>query len=288
VNYAHAFHAGGFADVFKHAVLCRILHYLREKPAAFRVIDTHAGAGLYDLAGPEAARGGEWHDGIEKLMAAQLPDAVAALLAPFLDVIGALNERGRLTRYPGSPAIARAWLRPQDRLIACEFEPQAAAALARNLCGDTRIKMLMIDGWTALSAYVPPKERRGLVLVDPPFEQDGDFRRLSHGLAAAHRKWATGIYMLWYPIKDRGEPDALAKRLRRLALPKLLRAELTVAAPSDPARLNGCGLMLVNPPWRLPDELAILLPALAKILGRAGKGAFRLDWLTGGQAVAGR
>jgi 23S rRNA (adenine2030-N6)-methyltransferase len=288
VNYAHAFHAGSFADVFKHAVLCRILHHLRDKPAAFRVIDTHAGAGLYDLSGAEAARGGEWHDGIETLLAVPLPDAVAALLAPYLEVIGALNERGRLRIYPGSPAFARAWLRPQDRLIACELEPQAAAALARNLRGDPRIKTLALDGWTALAAYVPPKERRGLVLVDPPFEQDGDFRRLSHGLAAAHRKWATGIYMLWYPIKDRSEPDALARRLRRLALPKLLRAELTVAAPSDPTRLNGCGLILVNPPWRLPDELAILLPALAKFLGRAGKGAFRLDWLAGEQVPAGR
>ena len=136
---------------------------------------------------------------------------VAALLAPYLEVIGALNERGRLTVYPGSPALARAWLRPQDRLIACEIEPQAAVALRQNLRGDIRIKTLEIDGWTALGAYVPPKERRGLVLVDPPFEQDGDFFRLARGLAAAHRKWATGIYALWYPIKDRSEPDALAK-----------------------------------------------------------------------------
>jgi 23S rRNA (adenine2030-N6)-methyltransferase len=279
VNYAHAFHAGSFADVFKHAVLCRILHYLRGKPAAFRVIDTHAGAGLYDLAGPEAARGGEWHDGIEKLIAATPPAAVAELLKPYLEVIGALNERGRLTRYPGSPAIARAWLRPQDRLIACELEPQASSALAGNLRGDPRIKTLGVDGWTALAAYVPPRERRGLVLVDPPFERDDDFRRLAQGLAAAHRKWPTGLYMLWYPIKDRAEPDALAKRLRRLALPKTLRAELTVRPLSDPSRLNGCGLILVNPPWTLPDEFASLLPALAKILGSAGHGGFRLDWL---------
>ncbi|HZQ13690.1 MAG TPA: 23S rRNA (adenine(2030)-N(6))-methyltransferase RlmJ [Pseudolabrys sp.] len=280
MNYRHAFHAGSFADVFKHAVLARILHHLRDKPAAFRVIDTHAGSGLYDLAGPEAARGGEWHDGIETLLAAPLSGAEADLLAPYLDVIGALNERGRLTVYPGSPAIVRAWLRPQDRLLACELEPKAAAALGRNLRGDPRIKTLAIDGWTALSAYVPPKERRGLVLVDPPFEEDSDFHRLSRGLAAAHRKWATGIYMLWYPIKDRGEPDALAKRLRRLALGKTLRAELTVLAMSEASRLNGCGLVLVNPPWRLADELGILLPALAKILGREGKGAFRLDWLS--------
>ncbi len=281
MNYAHAFHAGNFADVFKHAVLCRILHHLRGKPAPFRVIDTHAGAGLYDLGGPEAARSGEWHDGIERLLQAALPAPAAELLAPYLELIGALNERGRLASYPGSPAIVRAWLRAQDRLIACELEPQAAAALARNMRGDERIKTLAIDGWTALSAYVPPKERRGLVLIDPPFEEERDFRRLAQGLEAAHRKWATGLYMLWYPIKTRTEPDALAKRLRRAALPKTLRAELTAKPLGDASRLNGCGLVLVNPPWTLPGELEILLPALAQALGQHGKGGFRLDWLTG-------
>ena len=279
MNYRHAFHAGSFADVFKHAVLCRILHYLRVKSAPFRVIDTHAGAGLYDLGGPEAGRSGEWRDGIERLMGAQLSGPVAELLAPYFDVIGALNERGRLKVYPGSPALTRAWLRPQDRLIACELEPQAAAALGRNLQGDTRIKTLTMDGWTALAAYVPPTERRGLVLVDPPFEEDDDFFRLSRGLAQAHRKWATGIYALWYPIKGRSEPDALAKRLRRLAIPKILRAELTVAPLSDPARLGGSGMILVNPPFPLEKELSVLLPALATVLGRSGKGGFKLDWL---------
>jgi 23S rRNA (adenine2030-N6)-methyltransferase len=281
LNYRHAFHAGGFADVFKHAVLCRILHYLRGKPAAFRVIDTHAGAGLYDLAGTEASRGGEWHDGIERLLAARLPEPVAALLAPYLEAIGALNEPGRLKSYPGSPALARAWLRPQDRLIACELEPKAAAALGRSLRGDSRIKTLAVDGWTALTAYVPPPERRGLVLVDPPFEEDADFHRLSHGLGLAHRKWATGIYALWYPIKDRGEPDALAKRLRRLGIGKILRAELWVAPLSDPTRLNGSGLILVNPPWTLHVELSTLLPALADVLGRQNQGGCKLDWLAG-------
>ena len=280
MNYRHAFHAGNFADVFKHAVLCRILHYLRAKPAAFRVIDTHAGAGLYDLSSPEASRGGEWHDGIERLVAAQFAAPVAALLAPYLEVIDALNERGRLKTYPGSPALARAWLRPQDRLIACEIEPKAAVALRQNLRGDTRIKTLEIDGWTALGAYVPPTERRGLVLVDPPFEEDGDFFRLARGLAAAHRKWATGIFTLWYPIKRRSEPDAFAKALRRLGIAKMLRAELMVGPLSDPARLNGCGLILVNPPWTLENELSVLLPALAGVLGRDGKGGFKLDWLT--------
>lgn len=288
MNYRHSFHAGNFADVFKHAVLCRILHYLRAKPAAFRVIDTHAGAGLYDLAGPEASRGGEWHDGIERLLAAPLAVPVVALLAPYLEVMAALNERGQLKTYPGSPALARAWLRPQDRLIACEIEPKAGVALRQNLRGDIRIKTLEIDGWTALGAYVPPKERRGLVLVDPPFEQDGDFFRLAHGLVAAHRKWATGIYALWYPIKGRSEPDAFAKALRRAGIGKMLRAELMVAPLGDPTRLNGCGLILVNPPWTLESELSVLLPALAGILGHDGKGAFRLDWLTRDGAPATR
>lgn len=292
MNYRHAFHAGSFADVVKHAVLARILHYLRQKPAAFRVIDTHAGAGLYDLTAGEASRSGEWHEGIGKLLAMPLPAGVATLLAPYLDVVGALNDPGRLAVYPGSPAIIRAWLRPQDRLVACELEPRTAAALARNMHGDPRIKTLTIDGWTALTAHVPPKERRGLVLVDPPFEEERDFAHLARGLAAAHRKWATGIYILWYPIKGRSAPDALAKQLRRTGIGKVLRAELTVAPLGSPDRLNGCGLILVNPPWTLEGELSALLPALAQRLGRAGKdrnrGGFRLDWLAGEQPLAAR
>jgi len=282
VNYQHEFHAGNFADVFKHAAFCRILQYLRGKPAAFRVIDTHAGAGLYDLASDKAVRGGEWQSGIGALMAARPSQQVATLLSPYLDVVRAVNDRDRFRIYPGSPALARAWLRPQDTLIACELEPKSAAALTRNLRGDVRIKTLTMDGWTALNAYVPPKERRGVVLVDPPFEADNEFARLASNLADAHHKWATGIYALWYPIKGRAEPDAFAKRLRRLMLPKVLRAELFVSPLSDPTRLNGAGMIVINPPWTLENELSSLLPALASILGREGKGRCRLDWVAGG------
>jgi 23S rRNA (adenine2030-N6)-methyltransferase len=193
--------------------------------------------------------------------------------------VRAVNDSDRIRVYPGSPALARAWLRPQDTLVACELEPKSAASLRRNLRGDVRIKTLAIDGWTALNAYVPPKERRGVVLVDPPFEVDDEFRRLADAVSAAYRKWATGIYTLWYPIKGRSEPDALAKRLRRLGVPKVLRAELLVSALSDQTRLNGAGMIIVNPPWTLENELSSLLPALASILGREGKGRFRLDQL---------
>ncbi|MBI1202150.1 MAG: 23S rRNA (adenine(2030)-N(6))-methyltransferase RlmJ [Rhodopseudomonas sp.] len=286
MNYRHAFHAGSFADVFKHAVLCRILAYLREKPTGFRVVDTHAGTGLYDLTSAEAKRGGEWRDGIAKLVteheAGHVPETTVALLQPFLDAVGALNERGKLKVYPGSPAFARAWLRPQDRLVACELESLAYTALKRNLRGDARIKTLEIDGWTGLLAQVPPPERRGLVLVDPPFEEDADFHRLSHMLGLAYRKWATGIYALWYPIKGRGEADALAKRLTKLGIAKILRAELIVSPVRDQTRLNGSGLILVNPPWTLHDELQELLPALVTLFERQPRaGSYKLDWLVG-------
>jgi len=280
LNYRHAFHAGSFADVIKHAVLCRILHYLHGKDAAFRVIDTHAGAGAYDLAGPEAERSGEWKDGIARLIEATLPERAAELLAPYLDVVNAFNQRDPLTCYPGSPVLVRAWLRPQDRLIACELEAGAFAALRRAMQGDARVKILAIDGWTALKAYVPPRERRGLVLIDPPFEREGEFRRLADGFAEAHRKWPTGTYALWYPIKGRSEPDAFAKHLRRLAIPKILRAELIVSPLRDPRPLNGSGLIVVNPPWTLEGELKVLLPALLRVLAKAGEGRFALDWLS--------
>lgn len=281
MNYRHAFHAGNFADVLKHAVLVRILVHLRAKPAAFRVIDTHAGAGLYDLAGPEASRSPEWQGGIHRLLTMPSNDAGRKLLAPYLDIVNGLNTSGRLVRYPGSPAIVSAMLRSQDRLIACETEPNAAAALSRTLDGDRRSKALAIDGWTALRAYVPPKERRGLVLIDPPFEDAGDFPQLVQGLEAAYRKWAGGIYLLWYPIKGRDEPDALARRLRRTGIAKILRAELRVAKSRDQDRLAACGLIVVNPPWTLAGELSILLPDLATVLSDAGGGTSRVDWLTG-------
>jgi 23S rRNA (adenine2030-N6)-methyltransferase len=261
MNYRHAYHAGNFADVVKHAVLARIVAHLKEKPAAFRVIDTHAGAGLYDLAGPEASRTGEWREGIGKLVGSDLRPEARELLAPYLAAIAAFNP-GALKVYPGSPALMQHWLRPQDRLVACEREPNAAHTLAARLRGDKRAKAVAIDGYTALNAYVPPKERRGLVLIDPPFEQPDEFATLAHGLAGAHRKWPTGIYGLWYPIKD-DRPQAFSRRLTRLGLPRSLQAELILP---DREGLRGSGLILVNPPWRLPEELAVLLPALFRVL----------------------
>ncbi len=281
MNYRHAFHAGNFADVVKHAVLARMVAHLRTKAQPFRVIDSHAGAGLYNLAGPQARRSGEWRDGIGRLWTAALAGPVADLLAPYLDALRACNPGGKLNHYPGSPMLLRAWLRRQDRLIACEIEPAAAAALARNLRGDARVKTVAIDGWTALSAYIPPKERRGLMLIDPPFEQKDEFARLAQALAAAPRKWSTGLYLAWYPIKQAREAAAFTRKLARSGIEKLLCAEVTLLAPGATAKLSGTGLIAVNPPWKLKAERDILLPALAEILQSGGKTGVRLDWLVG-------
>lgn len=287
MNYRHAFHAGNFADVIKHIVLVRILTYLHEKPAAFRVIDTHAGAGLYDLTSEEAERGGEWRTGIARLMQARLTDAVMALVAPYLDIVRAFNPQRDLTAYPGSPLIARALLRPQDRLVACELEPKARKQLIRALHNDLQGRVVDLDGWMALPAFVPPNERRGLVLIDPPFESRDEFTRLADGFAAAHGKWPTGIYMLWYPIKERRAVETLADRVAKIANAgagsdaKCLRVEFSVAPQTGDSGLVSTGLLIVNPPWTLAAELKAILHELEKPLGQGGAGRFRVDALRG-------
>ena len=248
MNYRHAFHAGNFADVIKHIVLTRILTYLHEKPTAFRVIDTHAGAGLYDLTGDEATRGGEWRTGIARLMQARFSDSIAALVAPYLDIVRAFNPQRDMTAYPGSPLIARALLRPQDRLVACELEPRARKQLIRALHRDTQARVVDLDGWTALPAFVPPQERRGLLLIDPPYEDRDEFGRLADGFRAAYAKWPTGIYMLWYPVKERRATDALAQQVARIANAtetadaKCLRVEFSVAPSTSDSGLVSAGL----------------------------------------------
>jgi 23S rRNA (adenine2030-N6)-methyltransferase len=277
MNYRHAFHAGNFADVFKHNILARILTHLREKTAPFRVIDTHAGEGLYDLAGEEATRTGEWRDGIGRLFGVKLPADAAALMATYFSVLRACNGAGEWRYYPGSPVLARHLLRPQDRLVACELEPRAAAVLSRQLRACPAAKVVRIDGWIALNAYVPAKERRGLVIVDPAFEQPNDLTRLANGVAAAYRKWPTGIYVLWYPIKGHDETDRVIKTLQRAAIEKYLRAEFAVASPQRAGVLNACGVIVVNPPWRLGAEIRTFAPPLLNALARDSGAGYALD-----------
>src|SRR3984885_3829139 len=282
MNYRHAFHAGGFADVIKHIVLVRILVYLQDKPAAFRVIDTHAGAGVYDLTGDEARRGGEWLTGIARIMQARFSETTAPLLRPYLDIVRAFNPQAQLVAYPGSPLIARALLRPQDRMTACEVEPKARKRLIEALRRDTQARVVDLDGWMALPAFVPPKERRGLILIDPPYEQKDEFDRLAEGFTEAFAKWPTGSYLLWYPVKTRRATDQLARHVAAAvgAGPspgKCLRLEFSVAPQEAGAALAPAGLLVANPPWTLADELKAILPELEKPLGQGGAGRFRLE-----------
>jgi 23S rRNA (adenine2030-N6)-methyltransferase len=282
MNYRHAFHAGGFADVIKHIVLARILLYLQDKPAAFRVIDTHAGAGLYDLASEQSQRGGEWLTGIARIMQAQFSESVGALVKPYVDIVTAFNGGRELKAYPGSPLIARSLLRPQDQLTACEVEPGARRQLIDALRRDTQAKVIDLDGWVGLPAFVPPNERRGLVLIDPSFERKDEFARLAEGFAAAFAKWPTGIYLLWYPAKSRRASDDLARGVAQVvaeAKPpgKCLRLEFSVAPQTPGASLASTGLLIVNPPWTLQGELKAILPELERPLGQGGAARFRLE-----------
>ncbi|BBF91716.1 23S rRNA (adenine(2030)-N(6))-methyltransferase RlmJ [Blastochloris tepida] len=279
MNYRHAFHAGNFADILKHAVLARVLAHLGRKPAPFCAIDTHAGRGLYDLAASEATRTGEWRGGIGRLRDAPLDAAAEEVLAPFRAALAAVEA----THYPGSPSIIAALARPDDRLHFVERHPEDAAALAALFRRDRRVKVTELDGWLALPAFVPPPERRGLVLVDPPFEEPGEFERLRHGLAKAHARWPTGTYLLWYPLKDVAAAEAFGSQLAHAGIPDILRAELRVGPIRADGPLNGCGMVVVNPPWTLEADLKALLPALAERLGQDqlghGGGRFRLDRL---------
>ena len=281
MNYSHAFHAGNFADVVKHIILTRVIEYLKKKDSAFRVIDTHAGIGRYDLTGEIAKRSPEWVDGVGRLLKAPLPQKAQALVEPYLAVIREMNPQGGVENYPGSPLLARKLFRPQDRLSALELHPEYARRLGALFEGDIQVRVIELDGWLALNAHVPPKEKRGLVLVDPPFEEKGEFDRMVDGLQKAHRKFATGVYALWYPLKDTRAVHDFISALRDTNIPRMLRAEVSIRPASNPPRLHGTGIILVNPPFTLEGELRVLLPALAQLLGDPGQGRHKLEWIRG-------
>ena len=276
MNYRHAYHAGNFADVLKHVVLTRILAYLALKDKAFRVIDTHAGIGLYDLGADEASRTGEWIDGIGRL-AEPLPAQSEALIAPYRAVLQDIRARYGENLYPGSPAIIREMLRPQDRGILVELHPADHAVLAERYHQVSNLKALNLDGWQALGAMIPLKEKRGLVLIDPPYEKPGELARLAREIAAAVKKWPGGIYAGWYPIKRQREVDDALAPLAALPRP-VLRLEMRVLTEHREPRLIGSGLVIVNPPWTLEGEMKRLMPDLAQRLEREpGAGRIRIE-----------
>ncbi|MEN3931245.1 23S rRNA (adenine(2030)-N(6))-methyltransferase RlmJ [Microvirga sp. W0021] len=266
MNYRHAFHAGNFADVMKHALLTRLLSYLAKKDKPFRVIDTHSGVGLYALDGDEASRTGEWLEGVAKLEQ-PFPPAVEELLVDYRRILADVKARYGETIYPGSPAITREMLRRQDRAILVELHPVDAEELKARYNSVSNIKVMHLDGWTALQSLIPPKENRGLVLIDPPFEKTDEFQRITREVVKAVHKWSNGVYAIWYPIKDQRQITRWADDLGQQLVRPALRLELMIDSGVDITRLNGCGLIVINPPWTLKAEAEVLLPALVERLG---------------------
>lgn len=261
MNYRHAFHAGNFADCLKHAVLHWVFSAMARKDGAIFVLDTHAGAGAYRLDAPEAARTGEHMQGISRLLA--MPAHVA--LAPWLT---AVQEAGQGI-YPGSPSLLAAMLRPQDRMAGCELHPEDFAALRRRFRDDARIGIHHRDGWAAIGALLPPRERRALVLIDPPYEEEGEIARLAEALRLAHARMKGAVLAGWFPIKHRAPLHALRAAIAEAGPADTVEVRFCRASPLDPGRLNGAGLVLVNPPFGWEDGLGAILRALEAGLGVA-------------------
>ena len=277
MNYRHAFHAGNFADVFKHVVLLALLDALTAKDKPLCYLDTHAGAGVYALDETRAEKTGEWREGVGRVFAAKsLPQP----LHRYRDAIRAFNPDGTLRVYPGSPALAAHALRKHDRLLLCETQDEEAAALRETFRADKRVHVHQRDGYTAMNALLPPAERRGMVLVDPPFEaQAEEFRVIEPALTAAHARWPTGVYAVWYPIKKRATIMPFQRWLGSREWRDVVLAELLVQSDDSPLRLNGCGIVIVNAPWHFDATLARLLPALRELLAQGDGATQRLQVL---------
>ena len=275
LSYRHGFHAGFWADVHKHTALAILLARLRRKPAPFCVVDPFAGDGVYDLSAPAAQKTGEFHDGIARIW--QRPDAPAGL-GWYLDNVRAMNPGGRLTVYPGSPALARAALRDDDRLILAELHSTAHANLKRWAKDDARLAVHRRDGYELLGALTPPPARRGLVLVDPSYEVKTEYETLPAALARALARWPQGVYAVWYPVLAEGRHTAMVEALARLDARAVLQDE--IAPTVRPAMgMRASGLVVFNPPWQCDQELAAVGDWLARALWPPAGGRHRLAWL---------
>jgi 23S rRNA (adenine2030-N6)-methyltransferase len=285
MNYRHAYHAGNFADVLKHSVLFALIQSLQAKDTPFALIDTHACSGCYALDSEEAGKTGEYRDGIKRLLFPDLHQTPSGTLPPllrhWLDAILALpgNEHG-LKLYPGSPLLAARAMRATDSAQLCELHPEEVSSLRELFHHDHRVHVHHRDGYEALKALLPPKEKRGLVLIDPPYEaQEAEYRLIEAALKAALLRWPTGMYAIWYPIKLRSQVQPFLRGLQHCGARRVLRAELLVRPDDSPLRLNGSGMAILNAPWNLDETLREPLQAMARLLSQERPAQWRLDWL---------
>lgn len=274
MNYRHAFHAGNHADVLKHIILTRIMMLLTQKDTPIAYLDTHAGTGLYDLHASEASRTGEWLEGIKLLF--DSPNT--PLITPYIDIIKSLNESNTLQYYPGSPYIAASLLRPQDHIILNEKHPEDVVQLKRNFRHNKNITVHNQDGWVLTKAILPTKEKRVVILIDPPFEQENELDLCIKSLTDAIKRMRQAIVIIWYPIKDQKLLNGFFNDLKKTNAPKLLKAELMIKPADNNLGLNGSGMIIANPPWKLESELLSLLPCLTNVL-KEDTGKWQVNWL---------
>lgn len=280
MNYRHSYHAGNFADVLKHIVLAELLLALSRKNTPYCYIDTHAGSGYYDLFSDAANKTKEYENGIEKIIQADNPPAI---VKRYLDTVHQINNKltdtkfSSLRYYPGSPMVARSLIRPHDRIVACELQREQYELLRETFLGDKQVAVHHTDGFLGLKAFLPPKERRGLVLIDPPYENPDEFIRIAHSLPTALKRWATGVYAIWYPIKDAKKVNQFHQALKQLACPSFI-VELTIY-PDLPNHFNGSGMAIINPPWQFAESIQEVLPWLWNSLTINGQGAYRAQAL---------
>lgn len=266
LSYRHGFHAGNFADVLKHSVLSRVLVYLRQKDKPLLYLDTHAGRGVYSLTTREALKTGEFQQGIGRIWQRQAPEE----LEPYLDVIRVLNPDGTLQRYPGSPWLAHSLLRPTDRILLCELHPQDYQALSRVFRAEKRVYCVDEDGFARALAAVPPIERRGVVLIDPSYEIKTDYQRVIREIGLMYRRFATGVYLLWYPVISRSRIDQLRRQLVSSGIRRVCAFEINMV-DDEQEGMTGTGMIVINPPWPLLEEMRRLLPFLTDALGASGQ-----------------
>lgn len=276
LSYRHSFHAGNHADVLKHTVQSLIIEALKEKEKPFLYLDTHSGAGRYQLSSEHAEKTGEYLEGIARLWQR---DDIPEALAPYLDAVRAFNHSGQLRYYPGSPLIARLLLRAQDKLHLTELHPSDYPLLRQEFQKDERARVLRDDGYQQLKAQLPPDSRRGLILIDPPYEMKTDYQDVVKGIQEGYKRFATGVYALWYPVVLRQQTKRMIRDLQETGIRRILQIELAVRPDSDQRGMTASGMIVINPPWKLEQQMRELLPWLHQALVPSGTGHTHLEWI---------
>ncbi len=277
LSYRHSFHAGNYADVLKHIVQLLILEALQQKEKGFLYLDTHAGAGLYSLQSFEAEKTAEFTEGIGYLWER---DDLPEIVRYYLQQVKQINPKDKLNFYPGSPLLAANLLRPQDRAILTELHPSDYPLLRKNMQKFSNIQVKRENGFQQLKSALPPKERRGFVLIDPPYELKEDYQLVVEAIVEGYKRFATGTYAIWYPVVLRQQIKKMIHSFEATQIRKILQIELGIRPDSTQRGMTASGMIVINPPWKLESQMREILPYLSEVLAPAGTGHWSVNWIT--------